>query len=186
MAISVREGKKVRQQVIATLGRLDLLEASGQLERLMRSGLRHCESFAVLDNAVAVTPDNLYVVSGSYDKTLCVWDLMTGETKTTLHGHTGSISAVAVTPDGRHVVSGSDDKTLRVWDLATGETKTTLHGHTSSISAVAVTLNGRQAVSGSRDKRKSAVLGAPQYSGVFGKLRAMFARHGPLSGSRIT
>src|SRR5262249_541194 len=34
---SVREGKKVRQQVIATLGRLDLLEASGQLERLMRS-----------------------------------------------------------------------------------------------------------------------------------------------------
>ena len=46
---SVREGKKVRQQVIATLGRLDLLEASGQLERLMRSGLRHCQSFAVLD-----------------------------------------------------------------------------------------------------------------------------------------
>src|SRR5271168_4410887 len=46
---SVREGKKVRQQVIAALGRLDLLEASGQLERLMRSGLRHCESLAVLD-----------------------------------------------------------------------------------------------------------------------------------------
>ena len=46
---SVRKGKKVRQQVIATLGRLDLLEASGQLERLMRSGLRHCESFAVLE-----------------------------------------------------------------------------------------------------------------------------------------
>ena len=46
---SVREGQKVRQQVIATLGRLDLLEASGQLERLMRSGLRHCEKFAVID-----------------------------------------------------------------------------------------------------------------------------------------
>jgi hypothetical protein len=46
---SVREGKKVRQQAIATLGRLDLLEASGQLEPLMRSGLCHCESFAVTD-----------------------------------------------------------------------------------------------------------------------------------------
>jgi hypothetical protein len=45
----VREGKKVRQQVIATLGRLDLLQASGQLERLMRSGLRHCQSFTVID-----------------------------------------------------------------------------------------------------------------------------------------
>jgi Transposase DDE domain len=46
---SVREGQNVRQQVIATLGRLDLLEASGQLERLMHSGLRHCERFAVID-----------------------------------------------------------------------------------------------------------------------------------------
>ena len=46
---SVREGEKVRQQVIATLGRLDLLEVSGQLERIMRSGLRHSESFAVID-----------------------------------------------------------------------------------------------------------------------------------------
>jgi len=45
----VREGKTVRQQVIATLGRLDLLEATGQLERLMRSGLRYCQSFAVMD-----------------------------------------------------------------------------------------------------------------------------------------
>ena len=36
---SVREGKKVRQQVIATLGRLDLLEVSGQLERLMRRAM---------------------------------------------------------------------------------------------------------------------------------------------------
>jgi Transposase DDE domain len=49
IAHSVREGKKVRQQVIATLGRLDVLQANGQLERLMRSGVRHCQGFAVLD-----------------------------------------------------------------------------------------------------------------------------------------
>jgi hypothetical protein len=48
IAHSVREGKNVRQQVIATLGRLDLLQESGQLDRLMRSGVRHCQSFAVL------------------------------------------------------------------------------------------------------------------------------------------
>src|SRR5438105_15851796 len=53
IAHSVREGKKVRQQVIATLGRLDLLQESGQLERLMRSGVRHCQGFAVLDAHVA-------------------------------------------------------------------------------------------------------------------------------------
>jgi transposase len=46
---STRQGKKVRQQVFGTLGRLDELKASGQLEALMRSGLRHCENLAVID-----------------------------------------------------------------------------------------------------------------------------------------
>jgi transposase len=46
---SVREGKKVRQQVLGTLGRFDELKASGRLEALIRSGLRHCENFAVID-----------------------------------------------------------------------------------------------------------------------------------------
>src|SRR5947209_9913935 len=37
---SRREGDQVRQQVIATLGRYDELQAIGQLERLLRSGAR--------------------------------------------------------------------------------------------------------------------------------------------------
>jgi hypothetical protein len=49
IARSVRVNGKVRQEVLATLGRLDLLEASGQLERLLRSGLKHCESIRVLE-----------------------------------------------------------------------------------------------------------------------------------------
>jgi hypothetical protein len=46
---SIREGEKVRQQVFGTLDRLDELKASGRLEALMRSGLRHCENLAVID-----------------------------------------------------------------------------------------------------------------------------------------
>ena len=98
--------------------------------------------------AVAVTPDGRYAVSGSYDGTLRVWDLASGETVRTLSGHTGEVSAVAVTPDGRCAVSGSWDDTLRVWDLASGETVRTLSGHTGSVRALAVTPDGRQAVSG--------------------------------------
>ena len=45
----MRQGEKVRQQVFGTLGRLDELKASGRLEALIRSGLRHCEKFAVID-----------------------------------------------------------------------------------------------------------------------------------------
>jgi transposase len=46
---SIRQGEKVRQRVFGTLGRLDELKASGRLEALMRSGLRHCENFALID-----------------------------------------------------------------------------------------------------------------------------------------
>jgi len=45
---SRRDGDQVRQQVIATLGRLEELQASGQLERLLRSGARFAEKALVL------------------------------------------------------------------------------------------------------------------------------------------
>jgi hypothetical protein len=46
---SYRESGRVRQQVVATLGRFDLLQATGQLDGLVRSGLRFCERLVVLD-----------------------------------------------------------------------------------------------------------------------------------------
>jgi hypothetical protein len=48
---SRRSGGKVRQQVVATLGRLDELVASGQLERLLRSGARFAEQAMLLEAA---------------------------------------------------------------------------------------------------------------------------------------
>jgi len=45
---SVRKDNKVRQEVIATLGRMDILQQSGQLEKLLHSGLRHCKEIKVL------------------------------------------------------------------------------------------------------------------------------------------
>ncbi|HWW20088.1 MAG TPA: IS1634 family transposase [Steroidobacteraceae bacterium] len=48
---SHRTGDQVRQRVIATLGRLDELEASGQLDRLLRSGARFVQQSMVLDAA---------------------------------------------------------------------------------------------------------------------------------------
>ncbi len=49
IARSVRRGKTVRQEIIATLGRLDVLQQSGQLDSLLRSGLRFSKKIKVLD-----------------------------------------------------------------------------------------------------------------------------------------
>jgi hypothetical protein len=45
---SRREGDQVRQQVIATLGRFEDLQVSGQLDRLLRSGARFSGNAMVL------------------------------------------------------------------------------------------------------------------------------------------
>jgi hypothetical protein len=49
IARSYRDGKTVRQQTLLSLGRLDLLQSSGQLDGLLRSGLRLCQRLAVID-----------------------------------------------------------------------------------------------------------------------------------------
>lgn len=49
IARSHRDGQSVRQQTLLSLGRLDVLQDSGQLEALLRSGLRLCERLAVVD-----------------------------------------------------------------------------------------------------------------------------------------
>ena len=49
LAESYRDGKKVRQRILATLGRADILQSTGQMERLLRSGMRFANNLAVID-----------------------------------------------------------------------------------------------------------------------------------------
>jgi WD40 repeat protein len=98
-----------------------------------------------------VTPDGLRAVSGSYDKTLKLWDLENGCALKKIDCQAGSIDAVAVTPDGKRAISGSIDKTLNVWDLESGQAVQTLNGEAGSVVSVAVTPDGERVVCGSWD-----------------------------------
>jgi WD40 repeat protein len=69
-------------------------------------------------NAVAITPDSRFIVSGSSDKTVRVWRLPTGELLATLTQHGGAVNAIAVSPNQRWFVSGGSDGQIYVWQLA--------------------------------------------------------------------
>jgi WD40 repeat protein len=94
-----------------------------------------------LVTGVVVTPDGGRAISSSWDKTLKVWDLASGQELLTLSGHTDLVTDVAVTPDGSRAISSSYDNTLKVWDLASGSCFATFHAD-GSLRVCAVSLDG--------------------------------------------
>ncbi|KAJ2920040.1 hypothetical protein MD484_g253, partial [Candolleomyces efflorescens] len=106
---------------------------------------------------VAISPDGRYIVSGSFDDRIRIWDLKTGtQVGEPLQGHTSDVTSVAISPDNsdRYVVSGSDDNTIRKWDIKTGQmVGEPLRGHPSSggVWSVAISADGKSIISGSDD-----------------------------------
>jgi len=103
-------------------------------------------------SSVAFSQDGSQVVSGSYDKTVRIWNVTTGEVEAELKGHTNKVTSVAFSQDGSRVVSGSYDRTVRIWNVMTGEVEAELKGHTDEVNSVAFSQDGSQVVSGSDDK----------------------------------
>ena len=81
--------------------------------------------------AIAAHADTL--VSGSYDCTVRVWRISTGETVHRLTGHTAKVYSVVLDHERNRCISGSMDNMVRIWDLNTGSLKYTLEGHTSLV-----------------------------------------------------
>ncbi|MGD1717665.1 GUN4 domain-containing protein [Dapis sp. BLCC M172] len=101
--------------------------------------------------SVAISLDGQTIVSGSYDKTIKVWDLATGSLKGTISDNSDRVFSVAINPNEKTIISGSADGTIKIWDLVTGTLKTTLNGHSNSVYSVAFNPENQNIISGSAD-----------------------------------
>lgn len=73
------------------------------------------------------------LVSGSYDCTVRVWDVVTGECRHVLRGHREKVYSVGYSHELSRAVSGSMDTTVKVWCTNTGIMVFNLEGHTSLV-----------------------------------------------------
>jgi F-box and WD-40 domain protein CDC4 len=81
--------------------------------------------------AIAAHQDTL--VSGSYDNTVRVWKISSGETLHRLQGHSSKVYSVVLDHKRNRCISGSMDNFVKIWDLTTGACLFTLEGHTSLV-----------------------------------------------------
>ena len=100
--------------------------------------------------SVAFNHDGSRIVSGSFDKTVRVWNAATGTCVATLTGHSDLVRSVAFNHDGSRIVSGSKDKTVRVWNAETGE-QMMKFTHDDWVASVAFSPDGTRIVSASND-----------------------------------
>ncbi|KAH6640262.1 WD40-repeat-containing domain protein [Chaetomium tenue] len=77
--------------------------------------------------AISAHGDTL--VSGSYDSTVRVWRISTGEQLHVLHGHVQKVYSVVLDHKRNRCISGSMDSLVKIWDLNTGTCLYTLEGH---------------------------------------------------------
>ena len=97
--------------------------------------------------AIAAHADTL--VSGSYDCSVRVWKISTGETLHRLQGHTQKVYSVVLDHKRNRCISGSMDNLVKVWSLDTGSVLFNLEGHSSLVGLL--DLQGDRLVSAAAD-----------------------------------
>ena len=133
-----------------TSGRTRVVETALKAFQGMKPGVK----------ALAVTPDNKYVISVAANKTMHLWEIATGSLKHTFSGFTGQPQCLVISPDGYSAFTGLDNGVIVIWDLMQGIARKTIRPvpsnrratrAESAVSVLAMTPDGHKLVFGTTD-----------------------------------
>uniref|UniRef100_A0A0E0R5R5 Protein kinase domain-containing protein n=1 Tax=Oryza rufipogon TaxID=4529 RepID=A0A0E0R5R5_ORYRU len=89
--------------------------------------------------------NQLYMITGSWDKTAKIWDCQRRTCVQTLEGHTDCITCVCSHPDLPILLTGSNDETVRLWNATTFKLEGVLDFELGKVTAI-VCLKGSKRV----------------------------------------
>ena len=103
-------------------------------------------------DCIAVTSDSKYIISGSSDNTLRIWNFKDRRQECVLRYHDRCVNVIAATRDNKYIVAAYDNFEVIIWDLQQKIQVAILNGHTDDINCIAVTSDNQYIASGSNDK----------------------------------
>ena len=89
------------------------------------------------------SPNGRFIAAISHDKSLKVWDVMSGQEQATLRSYPTEWVSVIWSPNSRFLAtSANKDTVVQIWDITPGQEGATLHGYTGYITSATWSSDG--------------------------------------------
>lgn len=108
--------------------------------------LRTFEGHTENITALAISRTGTLLASAAEDRSVRVWNLLTGRSIRTIKTETANLNGVAFSPDDRRVASNFDNAELRIWSASSGTMASSIPTSARSPSALAIAPDGQNLV----------------------------------------
>ncbi|MFX1396802.1 MAG: hypothetical protein ACFFAS_07125 [Promethearchaeota archaeon] len=103
--------------------------------------------------SLAISPDDKYLASGSWDQTIKLWDIKSKKLLKTIEAHEDWLGKLKFTPDGKFLISivrymdSQDKKNIKVWDVERGKIVKIIKAHEDGVGTFNITPDGSYLIS---------------------------------------
>lgn len=102
---------------------------------------------------VAMTPDGNYLATGSYDRSVVLWDWRQKKVVRTFAGHNGAINDLDFDPTGKVLATACADQTVKLWGVHDGQRLDTLGQPEGEMLCVRFTPDGDHILASGADRQ---------------------------------